>query len=40
MQVSTVLGSAIPDERAKNGWIEGVAIWIAVIVVISVGRLR
>jgi hypothetical protein len=36
-QISTILGSAIPDERAHNGWIEGVAIWIAVFVVIGVG---
>ncbi|GFH20621.1 calcium-transporting ATPase, partial [Haematococcus lacustris] len=35
--ISTVLGAAIPHEREKNGWIEGVAIWIAVIIVISVG---
>lgn len=38
LQVSTVLGSAIPEEREKNGWVEGVAIWIAVLVVIGVGE--
>lgn len=37
MQVSTTLGAAIPEERKKNGWIEGVAIWVAVLVVICVG---
>uniref|UniRef100_A0A7S0WLK4 Cation-transporting P-type ATPase N-terminal domain-containing protein n=1 Tax=Chlamydomonas leiostraca TaxID=1034604 RepID=A0A7S0WLK4_9CHLO len=35
--VSTTLGAAIPEEREKNGWVEGVAIWIAVIIVICVG---
>ncbi len=33
-----MLGAAIPDERAHNGWVEGVAIWIAVLIVISVGE--
>jgi hypothetical protein len=28
-QVFTVLGAALPEERAKNGWIEGVAILVA-----------
>lgn len=37
-QISTILGAAIPEERAKNGWIEGVAIWVAVILVTCVGR--
>ncbi len=27
-QVSTILGSAIPEEREANHWIEGVAIWV------------
>jgi hypothetical protein len=40
MQVSTVLGAAIPDERHENGWIEGVAIWVAVFVVVGVGEYR
>ncbi|GFR47750.1 hypothetical protein Agub_g9515 [Astrephomene gubernaculifera] len=35
--VSTVLGSAIPEERKNKHWIEGVAIWVAVIVVTLVG---
>lgn len=28
-QVSTILGSAIPEEREANHWIEGVAIWVS-----------
>lgn len=35
--ISTVLGAAIPEERAHNGWIEGVAIWVAVLLVTCVG---
>lgn len=35
--VSTVLGAAIPEERADNAWTEGVAIWVAVLVVSLVG---
>ncbi|BDA43546.1 probable calcium-transporting ATPase 11, plasma membrane-t [Coccomyxa sp. Obi] len=31
--ISTVLGAALPEERANSGWTEGVAIWVAVIVV-------
>ena len=38
MQVSTVLGAALPEERAQSGWTEGVAIWVAVIVVSLVGE--
>lgn len=37
-QVSTVLGVAMPEERAQGGWTEGVAIWVAVIVVSLVGE--
>lgn len=37
-QVSTVLGAAIKEEREQNAWTEGVAIWIAVIVVSGVGK--
>lgn len=37
LKVSTVLGVAIPEERADNAWTEGVAIWVAVIVVSGVG---
>ena len=35
--VSTVLGVAVPEERAQNAWTEGVAIWVAVLVVSLVG---
>ena len=38
MQVSTVLGVAIPEEREQSSWTEGVAIWVAVVVVSLVGR--
>ena len=38
VQISTILGAAIPSERADNGWVEGVAIWVAVLVVVSVGK--
>eukprot|EP00873_Tetraselmis_striata_P037774 jgi/Tetstr1/458038/TSEL_044546.t1 len=35
--ISTIMGVAIPEERAKNAWIEGVAVWAAVVLVCSVG---
>lgn len=38
LQVSTVLGAAVPESRRQNEWTEGVAIWIAVIVVSCVGE--
>ena len=31
--VSTVLGAAIPEEREQAAWSEGIAIWVAVLVV-------
>ena len=31
--VSTVLGVAIPEEREQAAWSEGVAIWVAVLIV-------
>ena len=37
VQVSTVLGVAIKEEREQNAWSEGVAIWVAVLVVSLVG---
>lgn len=37
-QVSTVLGSALPEQRKEGEWIEGVAIWVAVLIVIGVGE--
>ena len=38
LQVSTGLGAGIPEQRAKNEWIEGVAIWVAVFLVSGVGE--
>ncbi|PSC72089.1 P-type ATPase [Micractinium conductrix] len=35
--VSTVLGVAVPAEREDSAWTEGVAIWVAVLVVSLVG---
>lgn len=34
-----MLGAAIREEREQSAWTEGVAIWIAVIVVSGVGEL-
>ncbi|GIL84523.1 hypothetical protein Vretimale_14412 [Volvox reticuliferus] len=34
--VSTVLGAAITEQRKHGEWIEGVAIWVAIIIVVSV----
>lgn len=38
VQVSTILGAAIKSERDQSAWSEGVAIWVAVIVVSGVGE--
>lgn len=38
MQVSTVLGVVIKQQREERAWTEGVAIWVAVLVVSSVGE--
>ncbi|KIZ04767.1 hypothetical protein MNEG_3196 [Monoraphidium neglectum] len=35
--VSTILGSVLPEQRKEGEWIEGVAIWVAVLIVIAVG---
>ncbi|GMH44859.1 hypothetical protein BSKO_12811 [Bryopsis sp. KO-2023] len=35
--VSTILGAAIKEQREEKGWVEGVAIWVAVFVVAFVG---
>lgn len=35
--VSTILGCAVPEEREQHAWTEGVAIWVAVLVVSLVG---
>lgn len=37
LQVSTVIGAAVPSEREQNAWSEGVAIWVAVFIVSGVG---
>ena len=39
LQVSTILGVAIKQQREERAWTEGVAIWVAVLVVSSVGEL-
>lgn len=39
-QISTVIGAALPSEREQSGWTEGVAIWVAVIIVSLVGEAR
>jgi hypothetical protein len=39
-QVSTILGAVIPSQRAERAWTEGVAIWVAVVVVSFVGAAR
>lgn len=38
--VSTVLGVAVTEEREKNAYVEGIAIWVAVLVVSLVGERR
>ncbi|WIA22054.1 hypothetical protein OEZ85_004399 [Tetradesmus obliquus] len=35
--VSTVLGAALEEQRKEGEWIEGIAIWVAVVIVIMVG---
>jgi len=37
-KVSTILGSVLPEQRKEGEWIEGVAIWVAVLIVIAVGE--
>ncbi len=32
-----MLGAAIPEQRHESGWVEGVAIWVAIAVVVLVG---
>ncbi len=36
-QVSTAIGLATPSGRESKGWLEGAAIWAAVLIVVSVG---
>lgn len=38
--VSTAFGAGIKEEREENAWVEGVAIWVAVILVSMVGSLN
>jgi Ca2+-transporting ATPase len=38
--ISTVLGSAVKEQREESAWSEGVAIWVAVIVVSGVGAVN
>jgi ABC-type transport system involved in cytochrome c biogenesis permease subunit len=38
VQVSTVLGAALEEQRKEGEYIEGVAIWVAVAIVIMVGE--
>lgn len=38
--ISTVLGTAIKEQREESAWSEGVAIWVAVIVVSGVGAVN
>lgn len=38
-QVSTVIGAAVKEQRDEAAWTEGVAIWVAVLVVSLVGEL-
>jgi hypothetical protein len=39
VQVSTVLGAALEEQRKEGEYIEGIAIWVAVAIVIMVGEL-
>lgn len=38
VQVSTVLGAALEEQRKQGEYIEGIAIWVAVAIVIMVGE--
>jgi hypothetical protein len=38
LQLSTVIGAAIPEERAERKWIEGIAIWCAIFLVTLVSE--
>ncbi len=33
-----MLGSALPEQRKEGEWIEGIAIWVAVLIVVAVGE--
>jgi hypothetical protein len=36
-QVSTIIGASVPAQREEQAWTEGIAIWVAVLVVSLVG---
>ena len=38
--VSVLLGSLVEEEREEHGWVDGVAIWLAVIVVSVFGAVN
>jgi hypothetical protein len=38
LQLSTVIGAAIPEERHEGKWIEGIAIWVAIFLVTFVSE--
>jgi hypothetical protein len=38
LQVSTVLGAALEEQRKEGEYMEGIAIWVAVAIVIMVGE--
>jgi hypothetical protein len=40
LQLSTVIGAAIPEERHEGKWIEGIAIWVAIFLVTFVSEWR
>ncbi len=31
--ISTIIGVAVPEEREEKAWTEGIAIWVAVLIV-------
>jgi hypothetical protein len=33
-----VLGAALEEQRKEKEWMEGVAIWVAVFIVVAVGE--
>lgn len=35
-----MLGAALEEQRKEGEWIEGIAIWVAVAIVIMVGELH
>jgi len=35
--VSTILGASLPEQRREKAYVDGIAIWVAVLVVVSVG---